>query len=63
MSELNLLKPSDQQENTMDLSVHSTPSIQSDETGQTLTEEQLDFERVWAYNLEKKYGIREPFAD
>jgi len=63
MSDNQQFNPSETQEHTMTSNVPSTETTQSVEPGPTPTEEQLDFDRIWAYNLEKKYGIRDPFAD
>ena len=53
----------EQQANTMASHVHSTQTMQSEEPGQTPTEEQLDFESIWAQNLKDKYGIAQPYTE
>ena len=50
----------EQQANTMGSNAPSTETTPSEKPGPTPTEEQLDFEEIWAENLRRKYGIANP---
>jgi len=50
------------QANGMDSNAPSTETIPSEKPGLKLTK-QLDFQELWEYRLEVKYGIRPAFAE